>query len=127
MHLVAAGHGYLCSSDYRDPIEAPKAWDAFAVRGSRCNEGADLPVAITGERDQPAPMQEQWTPRLVQQRLREAFAVEQRLPDSGRPRGQVSFWPAAQWHSFTEMLHWTDARERVWQSWARSKGGVHAF
>ena len=69
----------------------------------------------------------QWTPRLVQQRLREAFAVEQRLPDSGRPRGLVSFWPAAPVHSFTEILHWTDARERVWQSWARSKGGVHAF
>jgi hypothetical protein len=69
----------------------------------------------------------QWTPRLVQQRLREAFAVEQRLPDSGRPRGLVSFWPAAPLHSFTEMLHWTDARERVWQSWAQSKGGVHPF
>jgi len=39
----------------------------------------------------------------------------------------VSFWPAAPLHSFTEMLHWTDARERVWQSWARSKGGFHAF
>jgi hypothetical protein len=28
----------------------------------------------------------QWTPRLVQQRLREAFAVEQRLHDADRPR-----------------------------------------
>jgi hypothetical protein len=27
----------------------------------------------------------QWTPQLVQQRLREAFAVELRLPDSDRP------------------------------------------
>ena len=83
-------------------------------------------IAITGERDQPAPMQEQWTPRLVQQRLREAFAVEQRLPESGRPRGLVSFWPAVL-HDFQDMLHWDDARERVWQSWAQSKGGVHAF
>lgn len=71
-------------------------------------------------------MQEQWTPRLVQQRLREAFAVEQRLRESGRPRGLVSSWPAVL-HDFQHMLHWDDARERVWQSWARSKGGVHAF
>ena len=67
-------------------------------------------------------MQAQWTPQLVQQRLREAFAVEQRLPDGTRPRGLVSAWPAAPVHSFPEMLHWTDARERVWQSWARAKG-----
>lgn len=33
-----------------------------------------------------------------------AFTVEQRLPDSGRPRGLVSFWPAAPVHSFIEML-----------------------
>lgn len=64
------------------------------------------PVAISGERDQPAPMQAQWTPRLVQQ-----THVGQRLPNSGRPRGLVSFRPAAPVHSFTEMLHWTDARE----------------
>ncbi len=25
-HLVAAGHGYLCSSDYRDIVETLKAW-----------------------------------------------------------------------------------------------------
>jgi hypothetical protein len=25
-HLVAAGHGYLCSSDYRDVVETLKAW-----------------------------------------------------------------------------------------------------
>ena len=68
-------------------------------------------------------MPAQWTPRLVQQRLREAFAVEQRLPHSGRPRGLVSFWPAVL-HDFQDMLHWDDARARVWQSWAQSKGGV---
>ena len=27
-------------------------------------------------------------------------------------------------HDFQDMLHWDDARERVWQSRARSKGGV---
>jgi hypothetical protein len=25
-HLVAAGHGYLVSSDYRDVVETLKAW-----------------------------------------------------------------------------------------------------
>ncbi len=25
-HLVAAGHGYLCSSDYRDVVDTLKAW-----------------------------------------------------------------------------------------------------
>jgi hypothetical protein len=25
-HLVQAGHGYLCSSDYRDVVETLKAW-----------------------------------------------------------------------------------------------------
>jgi len=61
-------------------------------------------------------------PRLVQQRLREAFAVELRLPDSDRPRGLVSAWPAAPVHEFRDMVNWPDARERVWQSWARAKG-----
>ena len=31
-HLVAAGHGYLCSSDYRDVIETLKGWGVFLVR-----------------------------------------------------------------------------------------------
>jgi hypothetical protein len=25
-HLVRAGHGYLCSSDYRDVVETLKGW-----------------------------------------------------------------------------------------------------
>ena len=66
----------------------------------------------------------QWTPRLVQQRLREAFAVELRLPDSERPRGLTSVWPASPVHEFRDMVNWPDVRERVWQSWARAKGGV---
>jgi hypothetical protein len=69
-------------------------------------------------------MQAQWTPRLVQQRLCEAFAVEQRLPDADRPRGLASVWPAMPLHEFHDVLHWPDARERVWQSWAEAKGGV---
>ena len=30
-HLVAAGHGYLCSNDYRDVIETLKAWGVLRV------------------------------------------------------------------------------------------------
>ena len=66
----------------------------------------------------------QWTPRLVQQRLREAFAVELRLPDSERPRGLTSVWPASPVHEFRDIVNWPDVRERVWQSWARAKGGI---
>ncbi len=25
-HLIAAGHGYLCSDDYRNVVETLKAW-----------------------------------------------------------------------------------------------------
>jgi hypothetical protein len=28
-HLVQAGHGYHCSSDYRDVIETLKGWDVL--------------------------------------------------------------------------------------------------
>jgi hypothetical protein len=67
-------------------------------------------------------MQAQWTPRLVQQRLREACTVELRLPDKDRPRGLASAWPAATLYEFHDILHWDDARERVWRSWSRAKG-----
>ena len=64
----------------------------------------------------------QWSPKLVQQRLREAFTVELRLPDTERPRGLASVWPAATLYEFHDVLHWDDARERVWRSWSRAKG-----
>ena len=81
------------------------------------------PVASDGRRNQPAPMTPaQWTPRLVQQRLREAFAVELRLPGSARPRGLASVWPASPAHEFRDMVNWPDVRERVWQSWAPRQG-----
>jgi hypothetical protein len=67
-----------------------------------------------------------WTPRLVQQRLREAFAVELRLPGE-RPRGLTSVWPAATLYKFHDVLHWPDARERVWQSWSRVKAVLLLF
>ena len=46
----------------------------------------------------------QWTPRLVQQSLREAFAIELRLPDPERPRSFASVWPALPVHDFREWL-----------------------
>ena len=71
----------------------------------------------------------QWTPQLVQQRLREAALVERRLPDDARPRGMSSAWPASPVYEFRDMLHWDNpqdgARERVWKSWADAKG-AHA-
>jgi Domain of unknown function (DUF6362) len=63
-----------------------------------------------------------WKPQLVQQRLRGAFAVEQRLPDTERPRGLTSVWPASPVQEFRDLVNWDDARERVWRSWARAKG-----
>ncbi len=67
-------------------------------------------------------MQVQWTPHLVQQRLREAFAVELRLPEAGRPRGMASTWPATPTYEFKDLVSWSDSRERVWKSWERAKG-----
>jgi hypothetical protein len=67
-------------------------------------------------------MQAQWTPRLVQQRLRESFATELRLPETNRPRGMASAWPASPVHDFSDMVSWPDARERVWKDWERAKG-----
>ena len=68
-----------------------------------------------------------WTASLVQQRLREAAAVELRLPDTGRPRGLMqSAWPATPTYEFKDLVSWTDSRERVWKSWERAKG-AHAF
>src|SRR6476646_6315524 len=58
----------------------------------------------------------------VKQRLREAFATERRLPDADHPRGLASAWPASPAYEFRDLVNWPDARERVWQSWARAKG-----
>ncbi len=69
-------------------------------------------------------MQAQWTPHLVQQRLREAFAVELRLPEAGRPRGMATAWPATPTYEFRDLVSWSDSRERVWQSWERAKGAL---
>ena len=61
-----------------------------------------------------------WTAELVKQRMVEAFATERRIPDRGARRIK-STWPATPLHEFQEMIHWTDARQRVWDSWANTK------
>jgi hypothetical protein len=66
----------------------------------------------------PAPA---WTGELVRQRLVEAASVERRLPGIGARRLR-STWPATPLHTFTEMMHWDDARERVWNAWENAKG-----
>jgi Domain of unknown function (DUF6362) len=60
-----------------------------------------------------------WSGDLVCGRMVEAYSILRRLPDRGRHRSVVSAWPAAVRHDFTDVLHWDDARERVWKSWER--------
>ena len=43
-HLVAAGHGYLCSSDYRDVVETLKGWGVVRS-GIMCSDEIVIPVA----------------------------------------------------------------------------------
>ena len=49
-HLEAGGHGYHCSSDYRDVIETMKGWgvvrSAFMCSERRPRSGADLRGAV---------------------------------------------------------------------------------
>src|SRR5262245_13739892 len=61
-----------------------------------------------------------WTGRWVCLRLREAVAVERRLPRGGNGNGGNG-WPAVL-HEFTDMVNWTDARQRVWEDWHHAKG-----
>jgi hypothetical protein len=73
--------------------------------------------------DQPKPERAPatWTGDLVRQRLVEAFAIMRRMPGQG-VRRIGSAWPAAVLHDFRDMLHWTDARERVLDDWENTKG-----
>ena len=66
----------------------------------------------------------QWTPQSGSAKTARSVLVELRLPDSDRPRGLASVWPASPVHEFRDMVNWPDVRERVWQSWAKAKGGV---
>jgi hypothetical protein len=62
-----------------------------------------------------------WSAELVRQRLVEAFAIERRMPGQ-RFAVIASAWPATPVHEFQEIMHWEDARERVWDSWAKARG-----
>jgi hypothetical protein len=73
--------------------------------------------SIDTARPQPSP----WTADRVRQRLVEAFVTERRLPGQHFTK-IVSAWPATPLHSFTDMLHWDDARQRVWDRWEKAKG-----
>jgi len=65
-----------------------------------------------------------WSGAYVRHRLREAYEVERRLP-GGRRHNGGNGWPAIV-HTFTDLVGWTDARERVWRDWARARG-AYAF
>lgn len=69
---------------------------------------------------QPSRAPPHWTGEWVRHRLCEAFEVERRLPGERRSNG--SSWPFAVTHEFSEMVHWTDARQRVWDAWAAARG-----
>ena len=62
-----------------------------------------------------------WSPELVRDRLVEAYEIERRMPGP-RFTAIATAWPATPLHSFQDVLHWTDARQRVWDSWAKAKG-----
>ena len=66
-----------------------------------------------------------WSGELVRQRLVEAFAIERRMPPD-RFATMAASWPATPLHTFVEMLHWDDARQRVWDDWTKAKG-VYSF
>lgn len=62
-----------------------------------------------------------WTAERVKDRLVEAFKVWRRLPADRRP-ALASSWPAQPVHDFVDVLHWDDARKRVWENWERARG-----
>lgn len=62
-----------------------------------------------------------WSADKVRERLFEAFTIERKMPGQGTRR-IASTWPAAVLHDFSDVLHWDDARERVWKSWENAKG-----
>ena len=62
-----------------------------------------------------------WNGELVRERLVEAFRIEKRMPGQ-RFFKTASSWPATPLHDFCDVLHWDDARERVWQNWERASG-----
>ena len=74
-------------------------------------EGATCMTALDQARTARSPAT--WSGELVRQRLVEAFAIERRMPPD-RFATMAASWPATPLHTFVEMLHWDDARQRVW-------------
>ena len=69
----------------------------------------------------PSPRPTAWTSHHVRERLVEAAEIERRLPGGGTRRLR-SPWPAEVKHSWQDMVHWNDARDRVLDSWEKAKG-----
>jgi Domain of unknown function (DUF6362) len=65
----------------------------------------------------------QWSGLWVRVRLVEAYATERRLP--GRRGNGGNGWPAVV-YEFADIVGWDDARERVWEAWENTRGGVFA-
>ena len=63
-----------------------------------------------------------WTGDRVRTRLVEACETYRKLPLDRFARSSSSSWPVTPLHDWQEMVHWTDARERVLESWERAKG-----
>jgi hypothetical protein len=66
-----------------------------------------------------------WTADWVCTRLVEAYRIEQRLPGQVR-RKLVAPWPKHA-YEFSDVVGWDDARQRVLDNWAQTKGGVYAI
>jgi hypothetical protein len=62
-----------------------------------------------------------WTADHVRDRLVEAFEIERRMPGDRRYTA-TGTWPATPLHTWQEMVHWDDARDRVLDQWERASG-----
>ena len=65
-----------------------------------------------------------WNAAWVQARVVEAYTIERKLPGH-RKIVTGTAWPTVN-YEFADKVHWTDARERVLDDWARTSGGVYA-
>jgi len=65
-----------------------------------------------------------WTAAWVQQRVVEAYTIERKLPGA-RKFTSGSAWPTIN-YEFADVVGWIDARERVFDDWAKSSGGAMA-
>ena len=75
----------------------------------------------TTDQATPSPRPTAWTADHVRDRLVEAAEIERRLPGLGTRRLR-SPWPAEVKHSWQDMVHWDDTRDRVLDQWEKAKG-----